>query len=82
MEFAATSQNVFARLASNPRRAVLALLTLWLLSVLIFLSAVWPIVYGAYDGFRNIPRAYMLVCRQFGATFSVRVVMFSQRSSK
>jgi ABC-type nitrate/sulfonate/bicarbonate transport system permease component len=41
--------------------------------VLIFLSSVWPIVYGAYDGFRNIPRAYMLVCRQFGATWGVRV---------
>jgi ABC-type nitrate/sulfonate/bicarbonate transport system permease component len=41
--------------------------------VLIFLSAVWPVVYGAYDGFRNIPRNYMLVCRQFGATWSVRV---------
>jgi ABC-type nitrate/sulfonate/bicarbonate transport system permease component len=41
--------------------------------VLIFLSAVWPIVYGAFDGFRNIPRVYMLVCRQLGATWSVRV---------
>ena len=41
--------------------------------VLIFISAVWPIVYGAYDGFRNIPRNYILVCRQFGATWSIRV---------
>lgn len=41
--------------------------------VLIFLSAVWPIVYGAFDGFRNIPRAYHLVCRQLGATWSARV---------
>lgn len=41
--------------------------------VLIFLSAVWPIVYGAYDGFRNIPRAYILVCRQLGATWGVRI---------
>ena len=41
--------------------------------VLIFLSAVWPIVYGAFDGFRNIPRAYHLVCRQLGATWGVCV---------
>lgn len=41
--------------------------------VLIFVSAVWPIIYGAFDGFRNIPRPYFLVCRQFGATWGVRV---------
>jgi taurine transport system permease protein len=40
---------------------------------LIVLSAVWPIMYGAYDGFRNIPRAYHMVARQLDATWSVRV---------
>jgi taurine transport system permease protein len=40
---------------------------------LIFLSAVWPIVYGSYDGFRNIPRSYHLVSQQLGATWFVRV---------
>jgi ABC-type nitrate/sulfonate/bicarbonate transport system permease component len=41
--------------------------------VLIFLSAVWPMIYGAYDGFRNIPVSYLNVARQFGSTWSVKV---------
>jgi ABC-type nitrate/sulfonate/bicarbonate transport system permease component len=41
--------------------------------VLIFLSAVWPVLYGAYDGFRNIPAAYLNVARQLGSTWPVRV---------
>jgi ABC-type nitrate/sulfonate/bicarbonate transport system permease component len=40
---------------------------------LIFLSAVWPIIYGAYDGFRNIPTPYFLIARQLGANWGVRV---------
>jgi ABC-type nitrate/sulfonate/bicarbonate transport system permease component len=41
--------------------------------MLIFLSAVWPVLYGAYDGFRHIPGAYLNVARQLGSTWSVRV---------
>lgn len=41
--------------------------------VLIFLSAVWPILYGAYDGFRQTPVPYLLVARQLGATWGFRV---------
>jgi len=41
--------------------------------VLIFLSAVWPVLYGAYDGFRNIPIKYLNVARQLGSTWPVRV---------
>jgi ABC-type nitrate/sulfonate/bicarbonate transport system permease component len=40
---------------------------------LIFLSAVWPILYGAYDGFRNIPAPYLRVARQLEATWPMRV---------
>lgn len=40
---------------------------------LIFLSAVWPVLYGAYDGFRNIPARHLDVARQLGATWSVSV---------
>jgi ABC-type nitrate/sulfonate/bicarbonate transport system permease component len=40
---------------------------------LIFLSAVWPILYGAYDGFRNVPAPYLRVARQLEATWPVRV---------
>jgi ABC-type nitrate/sulfonate/bicarbonate transport system permease component len=40
---------------------------------LIFVSAVWPIIYGAYDGFRNIPRSYHMVASQLGAAWPVRV---------
>ncbi len=40
---------------------------------LIFLSAVWPILYGAYDGFRNIPTRYLHVARQLDANWSVRI---------
>jgi ABC-type nitrate/sulfonate/bicarbonate transport system permease component len=41
--------------------------------MLIFLSAVWPVLYGAYDGFRHIPVSYLNVARQFGSTWPVRV---------
>lgn len=41
--------------------------------VLIFLSAVWPVLYGAYDGFRNIPRGYLQVSRQLGASWPVQI---------
>jgi taurine transport system permease protein len=40
---------------------------------LIFLSGVWPVLYGAYDGFRNIPTKYLNVARQFGSTWPTRV---------
>lgn len=40
---------------------------------LIFLSAVWPVLYGAYDGFRHIPVRYLNVARQLGSTWPVRV---------
>lgn len=40
---------------------------------LIFLSAVWPVLYGAYDGFRHIPVRYFNVSRQLGATWPMRV---------
>jgi ABC-type nitrate/sulfonate/bicarbonate transport system permease component len=40
---------------------------------LIFLSAVWPVLYGAYDGFRNIPITYLNAARQLGATPAVRI---------
>lgn len=40
---------------------------------LIFLSAVWPILYGAYDGFRNVPAPYLRVARQLEATWPMRV---------
>ena len=40
---------------------------------LIFLSAVWPVLYGAYDGFRNIPTRYLYVARQLDASLSVRI---------
>lgn len=40
---------------------------------LIFLSAVWPVIYGAYDGFRNIPIGYLNAARQLGATMPARV---------
>lgn len=40
---------------------------------LIFLSAVWPVLYGAYDGFRHIPVHYLNASRQFGATWPIRV---------
>jgi NitT/TauT family transport system permease protein/taurine transport system permease protein len=40
---------------------------------LIFLSAVWPILYGAYDGFRNVPAPYLRVARQLEASWPVRV---------
>lgn len=45
---------------------------------LIFLSAVWPVLYGAYDGFRGISVTYTNAARQFGATLPVRVrrIMF------
>jgi NitT/TauT family transport system permease protein/taurine transport system permease protein len=41
--------------------------------VLIFLSAVWPVLYGSYDGFRNIPAPYLRVSRQLGSTWPMRV---------
>jgi taurine transport system permease protein len=41
--------------------------------MLIFLSAVWPVLYGAYDGFRNIPTRYLSVARQLEAGWTVRV---------
>lgn len=40
---------------------------------LIFLSAVWPVLYGAYDGFRNIPNRYLNVVRQLEASWTVRI---------
>lgn len=40
---------------------------------LIFLSAVWPVLYGAYDGFRNVPAPYLRVAHQLEATRSVRI---------
>jgi ABC-type nitrate/sulfonate/bicarbonate transport system permease component len=40
---------------------------------LIFLSAVWPVLYGAYDGFRHIPIRYFNVSRQLGASWPIRV---------
>jgi ABC-type nitrate/sulfonate/bicarbonate transport system permease component len=40
---------------------------------LIFLSAVWPVLYGAYDGFRNISVSYLNAARQLGATTQVRI---------
>jgi ABC-type nitrate/sulfonate/bicarbonate transport system permease component len=40
---------------------------------LIFLSAVWPVIYGAYDGFRNIPIGYLNAARQLGASLPMRV---------
>jgi taurine transport system permease protein len=40
---------------------------------LIFLSAVWPVLYGAYDGFRNIPTGYLYVARQLGASWPMRI---------
>jgi NitT/TauT family transport system permease protein/taurine transport system permease protein/sulfonate transport system permease protein len=40
---------------------------------LIFLSAVWPVLYGAYDGVRHIPARYFNVSRQLGASWPVRV---------
>lgn len=40
---------------------------------LIFLSAVWPVLYGAYDGFRNIPEGYHHVARQLDASWYMRV---------
>ena len=41
--------------------------------VLIFLTAVWPVIYGAYDGFRAIPTKYLNVAIQLDATWLVRV---------
>jgi NitT/TauT family transport system permease protein/taurine transport system permease protein len=41
--------------------------------VLILLSAVWPVLYGAYDGFRNIPAPYLRVARQLEASWPVAV---------
>ncbi len=41
--------------------------------VLIFLTAVWPVIYGAYDGFRAIPTKYLNVASQLDATWSFRV---------
>lgn len=41
--------------------------------MLIFLTAVWPVIYGAYDGFRNIPVKYLNVARQLGSTWPVRI---------
>lgn len=41
--------------------------------VLIFLTAVWPVIYGAYDGFRNIPIKYLNVARQLGSTWPIRI---------
>ena len=40
---------------------------------LIFLSAVWPVLYGAYDGFRNIPGRHVQVGRQLEANWFVRI---------
>jgi ABC-type nitrate/sulfonate/bicarbonate transport system permease component len=41
--------------------------------MLIFLTAVWPVLYGAYDGFRNIPAKYLNVARQLGSTWPVQI---------
>jgi taurine transport system permease protein len=41
--------------------------------VLIFLTAVWPVIYGAYDGLRAIPIKYLNVANQLDATWSFRV---------
>lgn len=41
--------------------------------VLIFLTAVWPVIYGAYDGFRAVPVKYLNVSHQLGATWSFQL---------